>query len=358
MEKRYCTSNKSRMWRKFWHTTNVQKAFRNFQRYCQRKKKAEKLGAPAPKFKGLTKDSLIRYVDIANRFGLYCRREHGASRLQEMKTYYFEYISKLIAEGYSPWTIQTYVVAICFVLGCERPDFALPPRRAAMAKKGRRDLSTKQGWQDLKASAGNLFEILQKIGIRHREYVDLTRDCLVEDESGVLCILVKKGKGGKCQQQRILPGDEKTLLLLFDGNSQKKVFSATAIDRISNLHVFRRIYALRAYRYYEKRLQIDQQYRQQLIREIIARWQVHNGNRKIPMRDLYGEYIIAGMNRKLAEFYHYQMGFDRLAVMAVTVFHLSHWRVNVAINSYLLPTLQEEAGVTNGVKELRCTEEG
>ena len=76
------------------------------------------------------------------------------------------------------------------------------------------------------------------------------------------------------------------------------------------------------------------------------------------MRDLYGEYIIAGMNRKLAEFYHYQMRFDRLAVMAVTVFHLSHWRVNVAINSYLLPALQEEAGVTNAVKELRCTEEG
>ena len=74
MEKKYCTGNKSRMWRKFWHTPNVQKAFRNFQRYCQRKKKAEELGAPAPKFKGLTKDSLIRYVDIANRFGLYCRR--------------------------------------------------------------------------------------------------------------------------------------------------------------------------------------------------------------------------------------------------------------------------------------------
>ena len=59
------------------------------------------------------------------------------------------------------------------------------------------------------------------------------------------------------------------------------------------------------------------------------------------MRDLYGEYIIAGMNRKLAEFYHYQMRFDCLAVMAVTVFHLSHWRVNMAISSYLLPALQE-----------------
>ena len=70
------------------------------------------------------------------------------------------------------------------------------------------------------------------------------------------------------------------------------------------------------------------------------------------MKNLQGEYVVAGMNRRAAECFHIPTRFDRLAVMAVTVFHLSHWRLNVAVNHYLLPALQEEAGITDAAQML------
>lgn len=338
--------------RDLWYSPNVQKAFNNFVHHCREKHLAEKQGRTPPKLNGPTKDTLEKYVKIAAKFGLFCWREHGVRRQAEWAPYFEEYILWLIDNNYSPWTVQSYVVAICFVMGYERPAIRLPVRHAALAQKGRRDLCTQEGWDALRDTAGTLFDVLTGIGIRHRENADLTGDCLVHDESGQLCVLVKKGKGGKMQLQHILAGYEDVVLAYFDGNPQKKVFHAEDIDRIPNIHIFRRIHALQAYREYERRLLTEPGYREALMEQVLARWRARNSKRKIPMRDLSGTYVIGGMNRKVAEFCGHQIEFDRLALMAVTVFDLSHWRINVAVNHYILPALREERGITDVAKIL------
>ena len=49
-----------------------------------------------------------------------------------------------------------------------------------------------------------------------------------------------------------------------------------------------------------------------------------------------GTYWIRGANRRKAQENGLAVGYDRLAVMAVSVFHLSHWRCDVTIDHYLL----------------------
>ena len=53
-------------------------------------------------------------------------------------------------------------------------------------------------------------------------------------------------------------------------------------------------------------------------------------------RRVCGEYRARGKNRIKAEKNGLPVVYDRLAVMAVSVFHLSHWRCDVTVDNYLL----------------------
>ena len=52
--------------------------------------------------------------------------------------------------------------------------------------------------------------------------------------------------------------------------------------------------------------------------------------------EVQGTYRIRGANRERAEKLGLPIEYNRLAVMAVSVFHLSHWRTNVTVANYLL----------------------
>ena len=56
-----------------------------------------------------------------------------------------------------------------------------------------------------------------------------------------------------------------------------------------------------------------------------------------------GKYIMRGKNRALAKRVGFQYSFDRLAVLAVSVFHLAHWRNNVSVCNYIMAALADEA---------------
>ena len=49
-----------------------------------------------------------------------------------------------------------------------------------------------------------------------------------------------------------------------------------------------------------------------------------------------GNYILRGNNRKLAKKHGLPMKYDSLALLAVSIFHLSHWRHDVTVANYLL----------------------
>ena len=58
-------------------------------------------------------------------------------------------------------------------------------------------------------------------------------------------------------------------------------------------------------------------------------------------RELYhdqidGIYYLRGLNRKLALEHNLPVAYNRLALMAVSVFHLSHWRLDVTVCNYIL----------------------
>lgn len=59
------------------------------------------------------------------------------------------------------------------------------------------------------------------VGIRRAEYAALHGSDLVYDESGYLCVLIRKGKGGKRQLQRIPLGCEQFIKQYFNGKEKR-----------------------------------------------------------------------------------------------------------------------------------------
>ena len=49
-----------------------------------------------------------------------------------------------------------------------------------------------------------------------------------------------------------------------------------------------------------------------------------------------GKYYIRGKNKELAKKKGLPLVYDKTALMAVSIFNLSHWRVDVTVSNYLL----------------------
>lgn len=65
------------------------------------------------------------------------------------------------------------------------------------------------------------------------------------------------------------------------------------------------------------------------------RWKCLCSKRWDPKR-VEGNYYIRDNNHRLALAHGLLVKYDRLALMAVSVFHLSHWRNDVTVANYLL----------------------
>ena len=187
-----------------------------------------------------------------------------------------------------------------------------------------------------------LFDFASVICLRRHDYVALRQNNLVTDESGHLCVEVLKGKGGKRQLQRVPHGFEGFIRSFFSGNPDEFVFTKGEIENKIDLHHLRHVAALREYRYYEQRLENEPEYRNQLIAEIKARWMEYN-DRQLDPHEMSGQYVLRGKNRELAKRLGFQFTFDRLAILAVSIFHLSHWRNGVTVRNYILAALADEA---------------
>lgn len=186
-----------------------------------------------------------------------------------------------------------------------------------------------------RGASPRLYDFAARVGIRRNEYAKLKGDDLVQDESGHLCVRVKRGKGGKFQLQRILPGDEGFIRTYFNGDPQCRVFSPKEMRNKIDLHHLRAHVAQRAYNHYIQRLESEPDYRETLTGEIKARWQKYCGKSWLPA-EVEGHYHIRGKNRELAKRHGLPISYDRLALMAVSVLHLSHWRLDVTVNNYML----------------------
>ena len=222
-----------------------------------------------------------------------------------------------------------------------------PRRVTSQYKRGRTGNATISSNSDMNNPRyARSVEFQKRVGIRRNELKHLMGDDLVVDESGYSCVRVKKGKGDKMQLQRILPSDIGFIKAYFiDKKSDELVFENKEISSNNvSYHTLRAKQAQRAYQYYYEQLygEHGKEYRQNLIKEIQARAQKYRLNKKtgkpmpIQLKELKGNYWLRGENKIFAMEHNLPLKYDRLAVMAVSIFHLSHWRADVTIASYLL----------------------
>lgn len=274
------------------------------------------------------------YMNCAVKFGQWCKEEYRCKTPEECLPHLQDYADWLVSQGKTPSTIHTYLAGTCRWFGVSLDKIQKPKR---VVSKNIRSRGTKavDGRSDAQREASpRLYDFALAVGIRRDEYRRLRRNDLVIDESGCTCVRVRRGKGGKYQEQRIAPEELDFVRSFFDG-SDGPVFAVEELRNKIDLHHLRALRAQRAYKDYMSRLAAEPAYRAQLTEEMRLRWERLCGRRWDPKR-VQGTYWIRGGNRQLAIRHGLPTSYDRLAVMAVSVFHLSHWRCDVTVGNYLL----------------------
>lgn len=305
-----------------------------------------------PGFKGgvqnpPSSNALEQYKTHAIRYGQWCKAQYGCRRVEQMDTHLQNYADMLVSSGKSAATIHTYMAACCYAWQVPLATIQKPKRHCYAATRSRGEKAVDRRSDAGRDASPRLYDFACKVGIRRREYLRLRHSNWRLDESGYPCVEVCKGKGGKYQLQRILPEDVDAVGACFtDGTGKDFVFRKEEMKNKIDLHAIRAEVAKRAYAYYMDRLKTEPGYRDKLASEIKARWDLYRGTppKKAKKRHdwlwqdtlVQGTYWIRGANRRKAQEHGLSVGYDRLAVMAVSVFHLSHWRCDVTVDHYLL----------------------
>lgn len=285
-----------------------------------------------------------RYTNNYYQYIAYCRSQFSCKSKEECDEHIQDYEKHLESQGYSASTIHNRLVPVCIYHDIDLTTIDKPKRVTSQYKRGRTGNAAISSNSDINNPRyARSVEFQKRVGIRRNELKHLMGDDLVVDESGYTCVRVKKGKGGKMQLQRILPSDIGFIKTYFvDKESNDLVFENKEISSNNvSYHTLRAKQAQRAYCYYLNRLN-DKGYREQLIHEIQQRASAYRRDGKtgkpilLSDKELTGYYWLRGDNKQFAINNNLPVKYDRLAVMAVSIFHLSHWRADVTIASYLL----------------------
>ena len=287
-------------------------------------------------------------------------REHGYRRPDQItKDVIQEYEQHLEGspKGYSPATIHAYLSPVCSAADVNMDEIRKPKRTAGSIVRGRRkgldgqEVSrNRQGdQQERNPKYTRLVSLQRVIGIRRAELARLTGADLVE-RGHSLYVRVCKGKGGKEQMQYILPQDRQIVREIFAGVApDQKIFSKAEMSNVINLHGMRAQHGRDCYLHYLRHITTRQGAADSLRQTLLQRWE--KGHERLRASDpeawrrqrarfladcddrpyrLRGENLAKAQNLGLPEEY------NRLALMCVSVFHLSHWRLDVTVTNYII----------------------
>lgn len=277
----------------------------------------------------------------------WCRDTYKCKSTDECKKHIQDYVDYLVKNGKTASTIHTYIAPICSYFNMNMSEIEKPSRCTSDYTRGRAKPNKyyRADQQYDNADYSYVANFQKMVGIRRAELKHLTFDCFVKDERGYNCILVKRGKGGKRQLQRILPEDVEAVRAYFTTPGDGRMFSANQFSSHMDYHHLRAEQAKRAYKHYYNRIHnadgsLNETEVQKLRSEIQHRWNKYNRNPKtgkaMPLPQMSGTYKLRGKNRDLAVRNGLPVEYDRLCVVATSVYHLSHWRNDVTIASYLL----------------------
>ena len=222
------------------------------------------------------------------------------------------------------------------------------PERSANDITRSRGGRNPQGQREMQDSRFERLVAFQEVtGLRRAELKDLKgEDLRIKD--GKMYVIAQQGKGGKEQWQRILPKDTETVQRTFDGiKKDQHVFDDKEMKNKIDLHGLRAEHAKECYDYYMERIKQDPAYREQLREELQQYFRdhhSHNGELDTRAYERFcddmnkneGVYQMRGKTRELAEEHERPTDYDRVALMAVSVEHLAHWRLDVTVINYLI----------------------
>ncbi len=256
-----------------------------------------------------------------------------------------EYCNYLVNRKLSPATVHTYVSAPCTALDIRMDEIEKPRRTSDTISRSRDVLCNVQGKKERYEERYNRIISFQSVvGIRRSELGKLQGKNLVYDESGKLCIEVVSGKGGKHQLQRVLSENVEIVKKTFQGiGTEEYVFSSTELRNKLDFHKMRAENARNAYEYYKS---LDHKEKKELVKEMKARWLVehpqYDANSVAYKKWLAqltksnGLYKLRGNNYDRALVSGKPLCYERIPLMAVSMFHLAHYRLNVAVINYML----------------------
>lgn len=298
--------------------------------------------------KGITNDHTINtYKRRIKGFAEWLKDEYAINkpsvvekRATELVQAYEQYLES--KERYTPATIHGYLSPICTGLNISLAEIQKPKRTSDTIIRGRNPDANPQGRREAQMEKYKpLMDLQRATGFRRAELGRLRGRDLQRDESGYVCIHVK-GKHGKVQLQRILPEDLQRVLEAFKGiKPNQLVLSKEIMDNKINLHAIRADQGYRTYKYYRDRLESEPEYRRQCQKELALRYRAfvpEGHDYKKFTREILSStpYKLRGANRKKAEQTGKPTEYNRLALMMVSVFHLSHWRLDVTVTNYIL----------------------
>ena len=258
---------------------------------------------------------------------------------------------------YSSAPIHSYLTPVCRAAGVNMALIRKPRRTAGTITRGR-DLDAAgrplvqnaRGRREENDPKNARLVTLQKaVGIRRAELGRLYGADLVA-EGGSLYDRVRKGKGGKEQLQYILPKDRKAVLEVFDGiAADQRVFSGEEMSNHINLHGLRAAHGRECYQHYLSIITARPEAADRLRATLLQRWD--KGHERLRESDPHAwerqrrrfikdcddrPYLIRGENLRKAQALGLPDTYNRLALMCVSVFHLSHWRLDVTVVNYML----------------------
>ena len=260
-------------------------------------------------------------------------------------------------EGYAPATIHTYLSPVCAAAGVSMREIRKPKRTAGAITRGRDraadgtrlDRNPDGKRQEGQQKYARVVALQRVTGIRRAELGKLKGSDLIR-KGNSWYVRVRRGKGGKEQLQFILPKDVETVRQIFEGvGPEDNVFTKDEMSNKINLHGLRAKHSKDCYGYYTGLLERQPECADKLRAILLRRWD--DGHEKLKeadprawkaqrerfVRDMDDRpYKLRGENLRKARALGLPEEYNRLALMCVSVLHLSHWRLGVTTTNYLI----------------------
>lgn len=306
------------------------------------------------------KQSISNFCDWA--------RDNGITKFKDMKGRRIDvlndYVRSLEERGYSAGSIHTFIAPVCKGLQIPMDKIEKPRRKASYISKRRVSSSNLQGKRELaQPRFRRAVDLAEAVGARRSELRRLTyRDLLAFDESGYRCVSIRRGKGGKNTLQRLTPAqikicDDFIMTAVYVGIPLDcRILTKAELANHIDFHSIRAERARKAYDLYKNRIETEG--REPLIKELVSRWNASNPKEDAIHITQNGDYVtrpksravnflktinmaskpylLRGDNRLRALEIKRPVKYDRLALLATSVFELSHWRTDVTVTNYML----------------------